>query len=178
MPTCERSTCYATNDRSTFLSTLPATRSDRTAALAIVGISAILFALAVPFAGCRCCTGAGLRGELPVGARGQRHHHRGSAAVAVRRAAQPRAAAAVDRLSVHGGRRGDPRPHLPRAVRPDRIVRCRPADHRLALHDLARRLSRCSCWPMPGSRTATAATGSRARRLPRSHFPSSACRRV
>lgn len=41
----------APNDRSTFLSTLPATRSDRRAALAIVGISAILFALAVPFAG-------------------------------------------------------------------------------------------------------------------------------
>ncbi len=33
-----------------------------------------------------------------------------------------------------------PRPHLPRAVRPDRAVRRRPADHRLALHDLARRL--------------------------------------
>jgi PAS domain S-box-containing protein len=42
---------HAKNDRSTFLSTLPATQSDRTAALAIVGISAILFALAVPFAG-------------------------------------------------------------------------------------------------------------------------------
>ena len=41
----------ATIDRSTFLSTLPATSTDRTAALAIVGISAILFALAVPFAG-------------------------------------------------------------------------------------------------------------------------------
>ena len=41
----------APNERSTFLSTLPATQSDRTAALAIVGISAILFALAVPFAG-------------------------------------------------------------------------------------------------------------------------------
>ncbi len=41
----------APNDRSTFLSTLPATQGDRTAALAIVGISAILFALAVPFAG-------------------------------------------------------------------------------------------------------------------------------
>jgi PAS domain S-box-containing protein len=38
-------------DRSTFLSTLSATQSDRKAALAIVGISAILFALAVPFAG-------------------------------------------------------------------------------------------------------------------------------
>ncbi|MBR1091320.1 PAS domain S-box protein [Bradyrhizobium manausense] len=42
---------HARNDRSTFLSTLRARQSDRTAALAIVGISAILFALAVPFAG-------------------------------------------------------------------------------------------------------------------------------
>jgi PAS domain S-box-containing protein len=41
----------ATIDRSTFLSTLPATATDRTAALAVVGISAILFALTVPFAG-------------------------------------------------------------------------------------------------------------------------------
>ncbi|WP_439369102.1 PAS domain S-box protein [Bradyrhizobium sp. DASA03120] len=43
----------ATIDRSTFLSTLPANSTDRTAALAIVGVSAILFALAVPFAGIR-----------------------------------------------------------------------------------------------------------------------------
>lgn len=41
----------ATTDRSTFLSTLPATPKDRTAALAIVGVSSILFAVAVPFAG-------------------------------------------------------------------------------------------------------------------------------
>ncbi|NUS19076.1 MAG: hybrid sensor histidine kinase/response regulator, partial [Mesorhizobium sp.] len=40
-----------TIDRSTFLSTLPATSADRTAALWIVGVSSILFALAVPFAG-------------------------------------------------------------------------------------------------------------------------------
>jgi len=39
------------NDRNIFLSTLPASRSDRTAAAAIVGISAILFAIAVPYAG-------------------------------------------------------------------------------------------------------------------------------
>ena len=38
-------------DRNTFLSTLPATPKDRTAALAIVGVSSILFAMAVPFAG-------------------------------------------------------------------------------------------------------------------------------
>src|SRR3954452_11087023 len=41
----------APTDRSTFLSTLPATPKDRTAALAIVVISSILFAVAVPFAG-------------------------------------------------------------------------------------------------------------------------------
>ncbi len=41
----------APNDRSTFLSTLPAAPGDRSAALAIVGVSSILFALAVPFAG-------------------------------------------------------------------------------------------------------------------------------
>ena len=51
MPTQREINVHAKNDRSTFLSTLPATQSDRTAALAIVGISAILFALAVPFAG-------------------------------------------------------------------------------------------------------------------------------
>jgi len=38
-------------DRQVFLSTLPATRQDRTAALWVVCVSAILFALAVPFAG-------------------------------------------------------------------------------------------------------------------------------
>jgi PAS domain S-box-containing protein len=39
------------NKRSIFLSTLPASSRDRTAALAVVGISSVLFACAVPFAG-------------------------------------------------------------------------------------------------------------------------------
>jgi PAS domain S-box-containing protein len=39
------------NDRSIFLSTLPASSGDRTAALAIVAVSAALFAFAVPFVG-------------------------------------------------------------------------------------------------------------------------------
>ena len=39
------------NDRSIFLSILPATSRDRTLALAIVGVSSVLFACAVPFAG-------------------------------------------------------------------------------------------------------------------------------
>jgi PAS domain S-box-containing protein len=39
------------NDRNIFLSTLPASRGDRTAATVVVVVSAVLFAVAVPFAG-------------------------------------------------------------------------------------------------------------------------------
>ncbi|OCK55244.1 hybrid sensor histidine kinase/response regulator [Bradyrhizobium sp. LMTR 3] len=39
------------DERNIFLSTMKATRSDRMAALAVVGVSAVLFACAVPFAG-------------------------------------------------------------------------------------------------------------------------------
>ena len=39
------------DERNIFLSTMPASRRDRTAALAVVGVSAVLFACAVPFAG-------------------------------------------------------------------------------------------------------------------------------
>jgi PAS domain S-box-containing protein len=42
---------HAGNDRIIFLSTLPATSRDRTAAVAVVGVSSVLFACAVPFAG-------------------------------------------------------------------------------------------------------------------------------
>jgi PAS domain S-box-containing protein len=41
----------ASKDRNVFLSTMPATGRDRTAALSVVGVSTVLFALAVPFAG-------------------------------------------------------------------------------------------------------------------------------
>src|ERR1700688_930925 len=40
----------ASSDRSVFLSTLPATSRDRGAAFAVVGVSSVLFACAVPFA--------------------------------------------------------------------------------------------------------------------------------
>ena len=40
----------AGSDRIVFLSTRAATRRDQTLALAVVGVSALLFALAVPFA--------------------------------------------------------------------------------------------------------------------------------
>jgi PAS domain S-box-containing protein len=39
------------DERNIFLSTMPATRGDRRAAIAVVGVSAVLFACAVPFAG-------------------------------------------------------------------------------------------------------------------------------
>src|SRR3954451_18295312 len=39
------------DERNLFLSTMPATRGDRMSALAVVGVSAVLFACAVPFAG-------------------------------------------------------------------------------------------------------------------------------
>src|SRR5882672_5473028 len=39
------------NDRTVFLSTQPATPRDRAVAFAVLGVSSILFALAVPFAG-------------------------------------------------------------------------------------------------------------------------------
>jgi PAS domain S-box-containing protein len=42
---------HAVGDRNIFLSTLPAGRTERTAAAVVVGVSAVLFALAVPFAG-------------------------------------------------------------------------------------------------------------------------------
>src|SRR6202035_4370166 len=41
----------ASSDRSVFLSTLPATSRDRKAAIAVVGVSSVLFACAVPYAG-------------------------------------------------------------------------------------------------------------------------------
>ena len=39
------------DERDIFLSTMPATRRDRVAAIAVVVVSAVLFACAVPFAG-------------------------------------------------------------------------------------------------------------------------------
>jgi PAS domain S-box-containing protein len=41
----------ASSDRNIFLSTLPASKADRTLALTVVGISVVLFVLAVPYAG-------------------------------------------------------------------------------------------------------------------------------
>jgi PAS domain S-box-containing protein len=50
MPSLQGGAVQTANERNIFLSTMPATSRDRTAALAVVGISAVLFACAVPFA--------------------------------------------------------------------------------------------------------------------------------
>src|SRR5215475_4439558 len=50
-PTGQETTISTADDRTILLSTLPATRRDRTAALVVVIVSAILFAIIVPFAG-------------------------------------------------------------------------------------------------------------------------------
>ena len=84
--------------------------------------------------------GLGLHPELPVGASGQRPYHRDPAVRAVRHPRRAGAARPCGRLSVRGPDVGAPRAQLPAPVRAARPDRCRSADHRLAVHDLARRL--------------------------------------
>src|SRR3979409_542638 len=50
MPVCRKVEMQTGGDHNIFLSTLPATRRDRTVALAVVGVSSVLFACAAPFA--------------------------------------------------------------------------------------------------------------------------------
>ncbi len=58
----------AANNRSIFLSTMPASRRDRRAAWAVVVVSSLLFACAAPFAGAANAR-SGVRCELSIGAR-------------------------------------------------------------------------------------------------------------
>src|SRR3979490_656070 len=50
MPVCRKGEMQTGGDHNIFLSTLPATRRDRTVTLAVVGVSSVLFACAAPFA--------------------------------------------------------------------------------------------------------------------------------
>ena len=128
------------DERNIFLSTLPATSRDRTAAFAVVGVSLVLFAAPcrlLAFRSPRCRRSL----RVSIRARDQRSYHGHPAVFAVRRAALAGVAAARKRISVHRGGRDRSCPHLPRTVCADRASRRGPADHRLALHDLARRIS-------------------------------------
>ena len=129
------------SDRNIFLSTLPASKADRRLALTVVGISVVLFVLAVPYAGVPLTPVPAFVASYQSALCGQRHHHGGPALFAVRRAAIAGAAPARERLSLHRRRRLHPRPDLSGPVRAGGAVGRRVADHRLALHDLARRLS-------------------------------------
>ncbi len=135
----------APSDRNIFLSTLPASRADRRLALTVVGISIVLFVLAVPYAGVPL---------TPVPAFVASYQ----SALAVNDiitaillysqfgALRTRApAAAGDRISLHCRRRCRARAVVPRPVCSGGIAGRRVPDHRLALHDLARRL------PAPGA---------------------------
>ena len=128
-------------ERNIFLSTMPATRRDRTAALAVVGVSAVLFACAFPFAGVPLTPipafVASYQSALAINDLitavllfSQFAILRSRALLLLASGYLFTAVAAI----VHA-------PDLSRPVRPGRALGCRPADHGLALHDLARRIS-------------------------------------
>ncbi len=129
------------DERNIFLSTMPATRGDRIAR-ARRG-RRLGGAVRLRRAVCRRAAhpGPGLRCELSVRPGHQRPDHRRPAVFAVRDFPLAGAAAAGERIFVHGHGGHRSRPDLSRPVRPRRAARRRNADHRLALHGLARRIS-------------------------------------
>ena len=129
------------DERHIFLSTMPATRGDRKAALAVVSVSAVLFACAVPFAGVPLTPVpafvASYQSALAI-------NDLITAVLLFSQFAISRSRAllaAGERIFVHGAGGHRPRPDLSRPVRARRAARRRRADHRLALHGLARRIS-------------------------------------
>ncbi len=97
---------------------------------------------------CRRAAGSDprIRRELSVGARRQRSHHRHSAVFTICVAARAGVVAARERVLVHRSRGGRSRPDISGPVRARRTVQCGLADHRLALHGLARRVSGSRRW--------------------------------
>ena len=92
---------------------------------------------------CRYSAGpaAGLRRQLSVRACHQRPDHRRTVVFAIRGPALARAAAARQRISVHRRRRRRRTPSPSPDCSRRRVVQCGTADHGLALHGLARRVS-------------------------------------
>ena len=128
-------------DRNIFLSTLPASGVDRTAAWAVVGVSAALFAIAVPFAGVPLAPVpafvASYQSALAINdiitavlLLSQFAILRSRALLFLASGYLFTAAAAV----VHALT-------FPGLFTPAGLFERRPPNHRLALHDLARRLS-------------------------------------
>ena len=86
-------------------------------------------------------TGAGIHSDLSIGAAGQRPDHRGVPARPAPVVALARLKPACRRLSVHRADVDRACAHVSRPVRANGAARCRAADHSLALHVLAQRLS-------------------------------------
>ena len=141
-------------DRNIFLSTLPASRADRTAASIVVAVSAVLFAIAVPFAGVPLTPVpafvAAYQSALAINdiitavlLLSQFAILRSRALLLLASGYLFTAAAAV----IHALT-------FPGLFTPYGIVRRRTADHGLALHDLARRLPavRAGLRPQQGAR--------------------------
>ena len=124
-----------------FLSTLPAGPRDRAIALGVLVVTGVLFAVTAPFASMRLAAVPGFVRELSVGARDQRHHHRAFAVLAILDPALASAAGAGDRLSVHGDCGLRARADLSGPLYRKRTVGRGDADHGLALHGLAWRIS-------------------------------------
>ena len=129
------------DDRSIFLSTMPASNRDRRAALAVVGVSSVLFVCAVPFAKVPLTPVPAFVASYQSVLATQRSDHRDPAIFTVQPVAVAGAAVARERISVHRGRSDRPRPDFSGPVRAGRAFQRRPADDGLALHGLAWRIS-------------------------------------
>ena len=136
------------DDRNIFLSTLPATRRERAAALAVVGVSTILFACAVPFAGIPLTQipafVASYQSALAIIDLitaillfSQFSILRSRALLLLASGYLFTSAAAIAHALT-----------FPGLFTPTGLFNCRFADHRLALHGLAWRISASSCSVM------------------------------
>ena len=167
LPVCRRRQCDG-DERNIFLSTMPATRRDRTSALAVVGVSAVLFACAVPFAGVPLTPVpafvASYQSALAINDLitavllfSQFAILRSRALLLLASGYLFTAIAAI----VHALT-------FPGLFAPGGTARRRPADHRLALHDLARRISASGARLCAAERRRMAASKIRARPAGRS----------
>ena len=101
----------------------------------------------LPFLSRACsCRPARLRRQLSIRAGDQRPDHHDPAALAIFAAAVARVAAACERIPVHRDCSGRSRPHLSESADARWPFQRRFADHRLALHGLARRFSAVRAW--------------------------------
>ena len=134
------------DERNIFLSNMPATRRDRAAALVVVGISAVLFAMRRAVCHGAAYSRSGVHCELSIRARHQRSDHGRFVVFAICPAPVAGSVVACERLPVHRGRSHRPRPVLPGRILSDRTSQFGPANNSLALPDLAQWISASGDW--------------------------------